>query len=53
MLQHLRAAGDLNQPLEIIAEEVRLATYEIGRLTGFVDVESLLDEIFREFCIGK
>ena len=41
------------QPFEIIAEEVRLATYEIGRLAGFVDVENLLDEIFAEFCIGK
>jgi tRNA modification GTPase len=53
MLQHLRAASRVEQPVEIIAEEVRLATYEIGRLTGFVEVESLLDKIFEEFCIGK
>jgi tRNA modification GTPase len=53
MLKHLRAASRMGQPLEIIAEEVRLATYEIGRLTGFVEVESLLDKIFEEFCIGK
>jgi tRNA modification GTPase len=53
MLKHLRAASRVEQPLEIIAEEVRLATYEIGRLTGFVEVESLLDKIFEEFCIGK
>lgn len=53
MSKHLRAAADLKQPLEIIAEEVRLAANDIGRLTGFIEVESMLDEIFREFCIGK
>jgi tRNA modification GTPase len=53
MAKHLRAAAHLEQPLEIIAEEVRLAANDIGRLTGFIEVESLLDEVFREFCIGK
>jgi tRNA modification GTPase len=53
MLKHLNAASQTEQPLEIIAEEVRLATYEIVRLTGFVEVENLLDMIFQEFCIGK
>jgi tRNA modification GTPase len=53
MLGHLRDAGSTGQPLEIIAEELRLAVHDIGRLTGFVEVENLLDEIFREFCIGK
>jgi tRNA modification GTPase len=38
---------------DIIAEEFRLATRALGRLTGRVDVEDLLDVIFREFCIGK
>jgi tRNA modification GTPase len=52
-ITHLRAAAKGEQPFEIITEEVRLAGQEIGRLTGFVDVEGLLDEIFAEFCIGK
>ncbi len=38
---------------DIIAEELRLAARSLGRLTGRVDVEDLLDVIFREFCIGK
>jgi len=29
------------------------AQYALGRITGRVDVEDLLDVIFREFCIGK
>ena len=38
---------------ELLAEELRLATRALGRITGRVDVEDLLDVIFREFCIGK
>jgi len=38
---------------EVIAEELRLAATKLGRLTGRVDVEDLLDVIFRDFCIGK
>jgi tRNA modification GTPase len=38
---------------ELIAEELRLAATTLGRLTGRVDVEDILDVIFRDFCIGK
>ena len=38
---------------DIIAEELRLAARALGRLTGRVDVEDVLDVIFRDFCIGK
>jgi len=38
---------------EIIAEELRSAATMLGRLTGRVDVEDILDAIFRDFCIGK
>ena len=38
---------------DIIAEELRLATRALGRLVGKVDVEDVLDVIFRDFCIGK
>jgi tRNA modification GTPase len=38
---------------DIIAEELRLAARALGRLTGRVDVEDILDAIFRDFCIGK
>ena len=38
---------------ELMAEDVRLAVRALGRVTGRVDVEDLLDIIFRDFCIGK
>jgi tRNA modification GTPase len=38
---------------ELIAEELRSAAQSLGRLTGRIDVEDILDVIFRDFCIGK
>jgi tRNA modification GTPase len=38
---------------ELAAEELRAAAQSLGRLLGRVDVEDILDVIFREFCIGK
>ncbi|RCK53966.1 tRNA modification GTPase MnmE [Thalassospira profundimaris] len=38
---------------ELAAEDIRLAVREIGKITGRVDVEDLLDIIFGDFCIGK
>jgi len=38
---------------DILAEELRIAARALGRLTGRVDVEDVLDVIFRDFCIGK
>jgi tRNA modification GTPase len=38
---------------ELAAEELRRAALSLGRLLGRVDVEDILDVIFREFCIGK
>ncbi|KAG0098744.1 tRNA modification GTPase gtpbp3, mitochondrial [Podila epicladia] len=35
------------------AEELRHAATDLGRITGRVDVEEVLDVVFREFCIGK
>jgi tRNA modification GTPase len=45
------AAGNSRE--ELIAEELRRASSALGRLTGRVDVEDVLDKIFRDFCIGK
>lgn len=39
--------------LELQAEQLRQAGDALGRITGSVDVEKLLDVIFSEFCIGK
>ncbi|PZQ49081.1 MAG: tRNA uridine-5-carboxymethylaminomethyl(34) synthesis GTPase MnmE [Micavibrio aeruginosavorus] len=51
-LKHLQGAMKAILP-ELMAEDVRMAARAIGRITGRVDVEDLLDVIFRDFCIGK
>lgn len=38
---------------ELAAEDLRLAARALGRLTGRMDVEEILDVVFRDFCIGK
>jgi tRNA modification GTPase len=55
-LEECQAAlrGALLAPLpELAAEDVRIGIRALGRITGRVDVEDLLDVIFRDFCIGK
>lgn len=51
-LEALRRAPTAPQ-VDMAAEDVRLAARALGRITGRVDVEDLLDVIFRDFCIGK
>ncbi|KXO79232.1 tRNA uridine-5-carboxymethylaminomethyl(34) synthesis GTPase MnmE [Brucella anthropi] len=48
-----RAINGTNLPLELRAENMRLASQHLGRITGDVDVEEILDVIFSQFCIGK
>lgn len=50
--ESLRRALGASSP-ELVAEDTRLAIRALGRITGRVDVEDLLDVIFRDFCIGK
>lgn len=47
------AIGDEMAPLEVRAEYLRRASYSLGRITGDVDVEDILDVLFSQFCIGK
>jgi tRNA modification GTPase len=54
------AAGMLRRSIDVIgegeefaAEELRAAAQSLGRLLGRVDVEDILDAIFKDFCIGK
>jgi tRNA modification GTPase len=48
-----RCVQVVGQGEELAAEELRLAAHSLGRLLGRVDVEDILDVIFREFCVGK
>ena len=48
-----RSIAVLGQGEELAAEELRAASNSLGRLLGRVDVEDILDVIFRDFCIGK
>jgi tRNA modification GTPase len=48
-----RSIRTLGEAEELAAEDLRSAAYALGRLLGRVDVEDVLDVIFRQFCIGK
>ncbi len=51
-VQWLDEAAHAHLP-ELAAEALRTALRALGRLTGRVDVEAILDIVFKEFCIGK
>ena len=48
-----RSTAEQDAPLEVRAEFLRRASYALGRITGHVDVEDILDVVFSQFCIGK
>lgn len=48
-----RSLAVVGEGEELAAEDLRSAAASLGRLLGRVDVEDVLDVIFREFCIGK
>lgn len=49
----LQAVTADHLPTELRAEDLRRAADSLGRITGRIDIEDLLDVIFRDFCIGK
>lgn len=42
-----------DKPIELTAEDIRLAARELGKITGRIEVDEILDKIFGSFCIGK
>ena len=44
---------DLSINPEIVSENLRIVSEEIGNITNIIDVEEILDDIFSSFCIGK
>ncbi len=60
--RHREALVDANAALsnvtdapypELAAEDARVALRALGRITGRVDIDEILDTVFRDFCIGK
>jgi tRNA modification GTPase len=51
-LAALHSAAAAAEP-ELAAEDLRRAADALGRITGRIDIEDMLDSIFRDFCIGK
>ncbi len=43
----------LTKDIELASEDLRMAIYDIGKITGRVDIDDILDVIFSGFCIGK
>ena len=51
-IEHLNNFN-LNKNIEIAAEDLRLAAHELSVVTGSINIDNILDEIFSKFCIGK
>lgn len=49
-LDRLRVSPDM---VELIVEDVQQAIFSLESLIGFIGVEDILDDLFRNFCIGK
>ena len=51
--RHLEGALAALAAPELAAEDVRLCARALGRVTGVIGVEDVLDQVFSQFCIGK
>jgi tRNA modification GTPase len=54
-LDYIKLITGISAPEDIVlgAEELRYAAQAIGKVSGLIDVEDVLDAVFRDFCIGK
>ncbi len=52
-LEGFIAARKNKLPIELCGEHLRRAAFHLGKITGKIGVENILDKIFSEFCIGK
>ena len=51
-LEHLKNFN-LDKEIELSAEDIRLAARNLGKITGRIEVDDVLNKIFSDFCIGK
>lgn len=51
-LQHLEQFN-IDKSLELAAEDLHLAAQNLGEITGEIKVETILNELFKKFCVGK
>lgn len=51
-MQNLQAFS-FDKEIELTAEDIRLAARALGKITGRIEVDEILDKIFGDFCIGK
>lgn len=51
-LEHLQRFN-IDNPIELISEDLRLAAFELGAVIGVINVEEILDSVFSNFCVGK
>lgn len=52
VVDNLQAFG-FDKEIELTAEDIRLAARALGKITGRIEVDEVLDKIFGDFCIGK
>lgn len=52
VVDNLQAFG-FDKEIELTAEDIRLAARALGKITGRIEVDEILDKIFGDFCIGK
>ncbi|GFR17257.1 tRNA modification GTPase MnmE [Trichonephila clavata] len=51
-LEHLQRFN-IDNPIELISEDLRLAAFELGAVIGIINVEEILSSVFSNFCVGK
>ncbi|MBS9530672.1 tRNA uridine-5-carboxymethylaminomethyl(34) synthesis GTPase MnmE [Wolbachia endosymbiont of Rhagoletis cerasi] len=51
-LEHLQRFN-IDNPIELISEDLRLAAFELSAVIGIIDVEEILSSVFSNFCVGK
>lgn len=44
---------NLENPTELMSEDLRLAAFELGVVTGVINIEEILSSVFNNFCMGK